>query len=144
MRTLRFAIAALCALAIAAPATSSAATITLGWSWWSTASASQKAGVVQGELAGILAGYDQSTFIVEITAALTGNSALSKVSKQLQKSVPRYSNTVSQYVADVNSAYANPNARKLTIGFVLLCYEDPGPGVVTGSSCLTQWENSIH
>ncbi len=150
MHVSRSSFALLCALLIAAVPLFASAAVSIdltgtssmvGWPWWSTASASAKALVVQGELSGLVAGYDEATVVVSIVGALVSDTALTKVATQLQKAVPHFSKTTTQYITRVDGVYADSKARHIPLGFVLLCLQDQGPTVDPEAQCLSSYEN---
>jgi hypothetical protein len=113
----------------------------LGYAWWSAATADQKQLVIRGEIDGVPTGYLEPVIILTIAQALTGNATVKTLVDNLDKTVPAFSKTPAQYADAVDSAYAKPAARKLTVSQVMLCLADKPFGADTVDGCLKSLEN---
>ncbi len=137
-------LASILAMVIAAAAPVSAEQIvpgSVGWAWWSKATTDQKQLVVMGEIEGIPTGYYEPLITLTITGALTGNASVKTVTKNLDKSMPKFSKTPAQYVTEIDGVYAKDTTRKLPLGVVLECLADVPFGASTSDGCLNSFEH---
>jgi hypothetical protein len=111
---------------------------TMNYATWAAQTPDQKTSIVAGDMDGIITGYFEPVLIVTLTSMLTGNKDVTTIKDNLNKTVPAFSKKPADYVSLIDTTYAKPATRKLSVGNVLMCLADQPYGAphTTTDDCI--------